>query len=215
MSRVELGDCLSILPTLPDRCVDMVLTDPPYLVNYQDRDGRSIANDINDDWLVPAFRHIHRVMRDNTLCISFYGWNKVDRFFAAWRAAGLRAVGHIVFAKEYSSKARFVGYRHEAAYLLAKGQPPLPAQPLPDVLPWKYSGNRYHPTQKPVECLAPLIEAFTQPRAIVLDPFAGSGSTCVAARQVGRRFYGIEMDPKYHAAAMQRLQLTTAERLAA
>ncbi|OAE71650.1 hypothetical protein A7J71_20585 [Achromobacter insolitus] len=42
MSRVVLGDCLSILPTLPDRYVDMVLTDLPYLVNYQDRAGRSI-----------------------------------------------------------------------------------------------------------------------------------------------------------------------------
>ncbi|MFY3457776.1 DNA methylase [Achromobacter xylosoxidans] len=215
MSRVVLGDCLSILPTLPDRCIDLVLTDPPYLVNYQDRSGRSIANDINDDWLAPAFQQIHRVMRKDTLCISFYGWNRVDRFFAAWRAAGLRAVGHIVFAKEYSSKARFLGYRHEAAYLLAKGQPPLPAAPLPDVMSWKYSGNRHHPTQKPVECLAPLIEAFTKPRAIVLDPFAGSGSTCVAARQVGRRFYGIEMDPKYHAAALQRLQLNNVERIAA
>ncbi len=39
MSRVVLGDCLSVLPTLPDRCVDLVLTDPPYLVNYVDRSG--------------------------------------------------------------------------------------------------------------------------------------------------------------------------------
>ncbi|MDH1182153.1 DNA methyltransferase, partial [Achromobacter mucicolens] len=63
--------------------------------------------------------------------------------------------------------------------------------------------------------LAPLIESFSRPRDIVLDPFAGSGSTCVAARQVGRRFYGIEMDPKYHAAATQRLQLARQERIAA
>src|SRR5690606_2461944 len=119
------------------------------------------------------------------------------------------------FAKQYQSKARFLAYQHEAAYLLAKGQPATPAVPLPDVMPWKYSGNRHHPTQKPVECLAPLIEAFSKPRDIVLDPFAGSGSTCVAARQVGRRFYGIEMDPKYHTAAVARLQLAHRERIAA
>lgn len=215
MSRVVLGDCLSILPTLPDRCVDLVLTDPPYLVNYVDRAGRSIANDRRDDWLAPAFAQLFRVLRDDAFCISFYGWNRVDRFFAAWRAAGFRPVGHIVFAKPYQSKARFLGYQHESAYLLAKGQPATPAVPLPDVLPWKYSGNRHHPTQKPVDCLTPLIETFSKPRDIVLDPFAGSGSTCVAAHQVGRRFYGIEMDPKYHAAATQRLQLARQERIAA
>jgi len=173
------------------------------------------GSQMSSSTLAPAFAQMFRVLRDDAFCISFYGWNRVDRFFAAWRAAGFRVVGHLVFAKQYQSKARFLAYQHESAYLLAKGQPALPAEPLPDVMPWKYSGNRHHPTQKPVECLAPLIESFSRPRDIVLDPFAGSGSTCVAARQVGRRFYGIEMDPKYHAAATQRLQLARQERIAA
>lgn len=76
---------------------------------------------------------------------------------------------------------------------LAKGRPRLPQNPLPDVLGWKYSGNRHHPTEKPVTSLQPLIESFTHPNAIVLDPFAGSGSTCVAALQSGRRYIGIEL----------------------
>lgn len=215
MNRIILGDCLAVLPTLPARSVDFVLTDPPYLVNYRDRNGRRIANDQDDRWLLPAFRQIHRVLRDDALCVSFYGWNRVDRFFNAWRAAGLRAVGHIVFAKRYPSSARFLRYQHESAYLLAKGQPVLPAQPLPDVLPWRYSGNRLHPTQKPVECLATLIETFCPSGGVVLDPFAGSGSTCVAARKTGRRFIGIELDAQYHAAAVARLNLSVTERSAA
>ncbi len=215
MSRIVLGDCLAVLPTLPDRAVDFVLTDPPYLVNYRERNGRRIANDTNDAWLTPAFEQMHRVLRDDALCVSFYGWSRVDRFFSAWRAAGFRAVGHIVFAKRYPSTARFLRYQHEQAYLLAKGQPALPAEPLPDVLPWTYSGNRLHPTQKPVECLVPLIEAFCPLGGIVLDPFAGSGSTCVAARQTGRRFLGIELDANYHAVAADRLNLMPTERRAA
>ena len=91
----------------------------------------------------------------------------------------------------------------------------MPGKPLPDVLPWKYSGNRLHPTQKPVECLATLIETFCPSRGIVLDPFAGSGSTCVAARQTGRRFFGIELDAMYHAAATDRLNRIPAGRAAA
>jgi len=124
---------------------------------------------------------------------------------AAWKTAGFRVVGHIVFTKAYSSKSAFVGYRHESAYVLAKGRPPLPENPLPDVMPWEYSGNRYHPTEKPVSALRPLIESFTQPGDIVLDPFGGSGSTCVAAVQCGRRWIGIELLEEYHAAGLRRL----------
>ncbi|ENA72766.1 DNA methylase family protein [Escherichia coli 179550] len=67
-----------------------------------------------------------------------------------------------------------MGYRHECAYILAKGRPALPQKPLPDVLGWKYSGNRHHPTEKPVTSLQPLLRASHTER-IVLDPFAGSG----------------------------------------
>jgi hypothetical protein len=67
------------------------------------------------------------------------------------RAAGFQPVGHLVFRKTYSSKSRFLSYRHEQAYLLAKGRPPLPKQPLADVMDMPYSGNKLHPTQKPVE----------------------------------------------------------------
>ncbi|MFT3719253.1 DNA methyltransferase [Pseudorhodoferax sp.] len=215
MSRIVLGNCLTVLPTLPDRAVDFVLTDPPYLVDYQDRDGRRIANDKDDRWLAPAFQQIHRILRDDAFCVSFYGWSRVDRFFSAWRASGFRVVGHIVFAKPYQSKARFLRYQHESAYLLAKGRPAQPQEPLPDVLPWRYSGNRLHPTQKPVDSMATLIKTFCPSRGIVLDPFAGSGSTCVAARQTGRRFLGIELDAQYHAAATARLNRIPARRAAA
>lgn len=169
------------------------------------RDGRTIAGDKTDEWLQPACNEMYRVLKKDALMVSFYGWNRVDRFMAAWKNAGFSVVGHLVFTKNYTSKATYVGYRHECAYILAKGRPRLPQNPLPDVLGWKYSGNRHHPTEKPVTSLQPLIESFTHPNAIVLDPFAGSGSTCVAALQSGRRYIGIELLEQYHRAGQQRL----------
>ncbi len=152
----------------------------------------------------PAMRCTASSKKD-ALMVSFYGWNRVDRFMSAWKSAGFSVVGHLVFTKTYSSKSAYVGYRHECAYILAKGRPALPQDPLPDVLGWKYSGNRHHPTEKPVTSLQPLIESFTHPNAIVLDPFAGSGSTCVAAVQAGRRYIGIELMEQYHKAGIERL----------
>ena len=99
-------------------------------------------------------------------------------------------------------------YQHECAYLLAKGYPKLPKNAIGDVIHWKYTGNRLHPTQKPLCVLYPLIEAFSQPNATVLDPFAGSGSSLLAAKMLGRDYLGIELEPTYHALAAQRLTWT-------
>ncbi|HFG6072252.1 TPA: DNA methyltransferase [Salmonella enterica subsp. enterica serovar Bahrenfeld] len=146
MSRFILGNCVDIMSGFPERAVDFILTDPPYLVGFRDRSGRSIAGDKTDEWLQPACNEMYRVLKKDALMVSFYGWNRVDRFMAAWKSAGFSVVGHLVFTKTYSSKSAYVGYRHECAYLLAKGRPALPPDPLPDVLGWKYSGNRHHPT---------------------------------------------------------------------
>ena len=207
LNSIANGDCIEVMRSLPWASVDFILTDPPYLVNYRDRTGRSVANDVGDGaWLKPAFRQMHRVLRPNSLCVSFYGWNKVDLFMDAWKSAGFSVVGHIVFRKRYGSNARFLSYRHESAYLLAKGRPPLPGSPVPDVLDWEYSGNQLHPTQKPVQPLKTLIGAFTKPGDVVLDPFCGSGSTLAAAQELGRRFIGIELDAAHHSTAINRLQ---------
>jgi DNA modification methylase len=118
----------------------------------------------------------------------FYGWTKVDAFFEAWKEAGSQPVGHMVFRKKYSLKSGFFNYQHEQAYLLAKGRSPLPKQPPADVMDMPYSGNKLHPTQKPVEALAPLVRSFTLPGELVLDPFAASRSSCAAALLTGRRY---------------------------
>jgi len=123
----------------------------------------------------------------------------------AWRAAGFQPVGHLVWVKRYTSSAGFLCYQHEQAYLLLKGDARKPAAPLPDVLPWFYSGNALHPTQKPVPSLKPVIEAFTRPGEVVLDPFCGSGSTLLAAKILGRRLVGIELDAAFCQQARRRL----------
>ena len=105
----------------------------------------------------------------------------------------------------YASSARFVRVMHESAYILAKGRPQRPEAPLPDVQPWECSGNVAHPTEKAVSILRPLVESFCPAGGVVLDPFAGSGSTLVAAALSGRRYVGIELEAKYCELARRRL----------
>jgi site-specific DNA-methyltransferase (adenine-specific) len=155
---------------------------------------------------MPAFTQMYRVLKYERFLLCFYGGNKVDRFFAAWRAAGFYPVGHLVWVKDYHSNERYVRYSHESAYLLAKGNPSKPSIALSDVLEWKYTGDELHPTQKPVMALLPVILAFSHVGDLILDPFAGSGSTAVASQELGRRYIGIELDPAYAQKAQERVR---------
>ncbi|MGT8103067.1 TraX family protein [Escherichia coli] len=111
MSRFILGDCVRVMATFPGNAVDFILTDPPYLVGFRDRSGRTIAGDKTDEWLQPACNEMYRVLKKDALMVSFYGWNRVDRFMAAWKNAGFSVVGHLVFTKNYTSKAAYPDWR--------------------------------------------------------------------------------------------------------
>lgn len=203
--KVIEGDCKQVLPTLPSESVDLVVTDPPYLVGYKDRSGRTIANDTTPESVLGAFTDLYRILKPNTFCVSFYGWNRIDAFYNAWRTAGFYAVGHLVWHKSYASSRGFLRAHHEQAYLLAKGRPAKPVEPIEDVRQWEYTGNKVHPTEKAVSVLKPLIDSFSPPGGLVLDPFAGSGSTLVAAALARRRYLGIELEAKYCRLAHRRL----------
>lgn len=206
LSTVVHGDCVQVMRGMPSASVDLVLTDPPYLVRYHSRSGQTIIiNDDCDDWLEPAFAEMYRLLKPGSFCLSFYGWNAADKFILAWRKAGFCIVGHVVFKKRYASSSRYFEHCHEQAYLLAKGDAVLPDAPLSDVRDWEYTGNRLHPTQKSIKLSEPLIEAFCPRGGLVLDPLCGSGSTLVAAQSLGRDFLGIELDSRHHHTAGLRL----------
>lgn len=80
MSRFVLGNCIDVMARIPDNGIDFILTDPPYLVGFRDRQGRTIAGDKTDEWLQPACNEMYRVLKKDALMVSFYGWNRVDRF---------------------------------------------------------------------------------------------------------------------------------------
>ena len=205
INRIIHGEAATQLAQMSDQYIDLIITDPPYLVGYRDRHGRSIANDENPDAVLPAFPQMARVLRNNRYMILFCGWSAIDQFSATWTSAGLRTVGQIFWDKSYTSSSWHTECRHESAWLLAKGFPAKPSMPVSDVQEWACSGNRNHPTEKAVNILAPLVRAYSKPGDVVLDPFSGSGSTSVAAALNNRRYLGIELDEGYCQHARNRI----------
>lgn len=204
-SRIMHGDCVAVMGSMATCSIDMILTDPPYLVSYRDRIGRTLANDNNPAFVRPALVEMGRVLKLDGVCVLFCGWSALHHFAPAWAEAGFAVKGQLVFVKPYASSSRTVACRHESAFVLSKGAPKRSGPALPDVLPWHYSGNRLHPTEKAVNTLTPLVKAFCPDDGIVLDPFCGSGSSVLAAIACGRHGIGIDIDLQHVQTARRRL----------
>lgn len=202
------GDCQGILPALSGD-VDFVLTDPPYLVTYKGRwDGKKnvIHGDSDASWVKPVFHELFRLLAADSFCVSFYGWPHADVFVRTWKEVGFRPVSHLAFVKNVWGLGQFTRGQHETAYLLAKGSPERPESAISDTISWVREPQGFHPNQKPLSALVPLLQSFSSDKSLVLDPFMGSGSTLRAAKECGLRAVGIEIEEKYCELAARRME---------
>lgn len=205
---IHLGDCRQALPTFAAASFDFVLTDPPYLVRHTGRwDAKHapIPGDDDPGWVLPVFVELHRLLRADSFAVTFYGWPHADVFVGAFKAVGFRPVSHLAFVKNVWGLGRRTRGQHETAFLLAKGSPPTRGRPISDVIEWEREPDAAHPNQKPVAALAPLLARFCPPGGHVLDPFMGSGSTLRAAKDLGMRATGIEIEQQWCDYARLRL----------
>ena len=135
----------------------------------------------------------------------------VETVIDAMKIAGLNVKSEVIWDKVYhgmgDTKAAFAP-SHENIVFAIKGKYSFPGSRPKDLVtfPKINSSKMVHPTEKPVGLLANLISSVTKPGDLILDPFAGSGSTLVAAKKTGRRFIGIELDDDYFVTAQRRIE---------
>ena len=196
------GDCLEILPTLDK--VDAVVTDPPYgigdIVGAYGREGRVIAGD-SDLFLVAATSRIIRQKWQGIWVAMFYSPRVSLGFYA--NTAPLDVSDQIIWDKKAPGLGRGVRYQHENICLFSSGPPQKPIKDCFSVIK-SYRVGKIHPHEKPVGLMRSIIRIL--PGETILDPFMGSGTTGVACAKLGRKFIGIELEPKYFDIACQRIE---------
>lgn len=213
------GDALAVLATLPDATFDAVVTDPPY-GTHAPRDGygrrqkwggrQAIAGDADLSALAASLPQLRRLLKPDAWLACFCSPKRRDDVGALLRGAGLRVVGEVVWDKKAPGLGGGIRYRHEAVLLCSFGKPSGRGELHSVISEWVPKGQHGHRQQlhvheKPVPLVCDLLAYVSGPGDLVLDPFAGSGTTGVACRLLGRRFIGVEVVPAYAETARRRI----------
>ena len=214
MKKFELwhGDCLELMKNIPDGSVDLVLTDPPYGIDFQSNFRKNKFNKIENDIAVNAefLDECKRVLKDTGAFYCFTRWD----VYPSWIeqiSKRFKVKNCIVWFKRGGGlgdlKKGYI-YNHEFIIYCAEKNHRLNGKRRNDVFEFaKDAPSTYvHPTQKPISLLKEIIERSSNEGGVVLDCFMGSGSTGVACANTNRRFIGIELDDGYFNIAKKRIE---------
>lgn len=211
MIQLYNGDCLELMKNIPDGSVDLVLTDPPYGMDFQSHRRKEvyakIKNDTSLEWLDGYFAECSRILKDDTAIYCFCSWHNVDIFKKAFEKY-FKLKNIIVWVKNNHGsgdlKASYAP-KHEFILYGNKGRRTFYGKRMEDVIFANKTKNENHPTEKPIDLLEQFINNSTEKNAVVFDGFMGSGSTGVACINTNRNFIGIELDKGYFDIAEKRI----------
>lgn len=198
------GDCREILPLIFD--VDLVASDPPYGVDYTG--GSLVRERLVGDKAPLLYAEVltlcRRAAKPRSAFYFFYADSETLAVRHAVEDAGLKVRNNLIWVKNHAQfGAMFAQYKQKfepILYCHVKGEAPKWRGPNNEVTVWEVdraSANALHPTQKPIDLMLRIIRNSSDPGDLVLDPFCGSGTTLRAAKDLGRRAIGIEIEEQY------------------
>lgn len=210
----SLGIMKGAMRRMERESVDMILTDPPYGMDYKScwravKKFDKVVNDNELGWVDWFIEESWRVLKPNSAFYCFCSWHNVDIFKQALeKKFNLKSI--IVWNKGKHGMGDLKGGyapKHEFILFATKGRVLNRGKRLNDVIDHPTVGVKslQHPSEKPVGLLEMFIKQHTDAGMTVLDPFMGSGSTGVACKNLGRGFVGIEIEEKYVQLARERV----------
>lgn len=214
-NTVHHGDNMFTLAKMPDETVDLILTDPPYNINYRSHRRvkqpkfKHLENDNNGDWIPKFAREAYRVLKNNRHLYCFCRHDTYPEFVQAFTDAGFKLKRTLIWIKnnhgsgdltgDYAPQDEWIIYAH-------KGRRKLNGKREPNILYYNKLASKKltHSTEKPVELLKHLIAKSTDRGELVLDPFSGSGSTMHAAIETDRAYCVMELSEEYYYTTEER-----------
>lgn len=210
------GDCLELIKSIPSGSIDMVLTDPPYMINTKSAVGAKInpwADYCNASfWYSEWIKEARRILKDTGCLWSFLNWRSFVTFQKAACDVRWPIESLLVWDKKWIGPGGTKGLRpsYELVALWAMERFKIENRGLSDIQRFQWSSKKPHghPAEKPIGLMAWIIENATRPGDTVCDLFMGSGTTGAACVNLGRNFIGMELDQGYFEMAKRRIEET-------
>ena len=222
INKIYLGDCLEIMKQIPDKSIDLICTDPPYGVNYEGGYGiKNIKREkLKNDDEVKIYKHIfkefYRILKDKGSVYCFYPASKEREIFPYLWETNFVHRNTLIWNKsniKYASlNTRYHHCFEPILYLNKPNQTTIWNGGTKEKDIWtmmRNPQNIFHPTQKTIDVMMRMIKNSSNEGDIVLDPFCGSGTTCLASKYLKRNYIGIEINEKYVNICNQRLKQNT------
>lgn len=225
--RLMCGDSTekeAVLQLMKSKEADMILTDPPYNVNYEGgtKEKLTIKNDNMEDtlfynFLINAFRNMYDSIKCGGSIYVFHSDTEGMNFRNAFKTVGFKLAECLVWVKnKFVMGRQDYQWRHEPilyGWKEGKAHYFTDSRNQTTVLEFdKPIKNEEHPTMKPIDLLAYLIKNSSKENELILDLFGGSGSTLIAAEQTNRKCYMMELDPKYCDVIIRRWEKLTGQK---
>lgn len=223
LNRIYNEDCLEGMKHIPDGSVDLIVTDPPYLINYKTghrkdkmhRFNDVILNDDNEQLITDYVKECYRILKEDSAMYLFCSSHKVD-FFKRELEKEFSIKNMIIWMKNNHTAGDLesaFGRKYEIVFLVNKGQRKFNGERLTDI--WEFprvSGDgQLHQNQKPIELIKRCIEKHSNVGDVVFDGFMGSGTTAAAALDTNRNYIGFELDEYYFNVAEKRIKNHTTQ----
>lgn len=207
VNKIIQGDCIKFMKTLPDKCIDLILTDPPYNAknigpNARVYNGQQMQLPLKEyikfceDWFKEANRIAKRIVFTPGIANICY-YPQPD-WIACW---------HKPAAVSFNRFGGFNAWEPIMLYgKIPKGNRLPQDYILENTMNFSKGAEKEHPCPKPLILMQRLIQIFSKEGEIVLDPFNGSGTTCVAAKFLKRNYLGIDISKEYNNIAKGRIK---------
>ena len=221
MDKIELNkiyneDCLDGMKRIPDGSVDLIVTDPPYLINYSrhvkgHRFENKILNDNNPELISKYIKECYRILKNNSAMYMFASHKTVDFFKQELEDTGFNVKNMIIWDKQrqgMGDTSTVFGFQYELIFFVSKGQPKIRGKRLSDIwsFPKVVGRNQVHQNQKPIELIERCVTKHSNEGDVVFDGFLGSGTTAIACLNTNRNFIGFELDKGYFDIATKRIE---------
>jgi site-specific DNA-methyltransferase (adenine-specific) len=211
--KIILGDAVVELQKLANESVDCLITDPPYGIDYSsnrrevNEDLGGIVNDQESafELLDDVMAVVEKKLKPNSHLYIFTSW-KVYPQFERIISKYFEIKNVLVWDKENHGSGDLdsnYGEQYELIIFATNGRRFLNGTRPSNILRYGKVYLQKHPTQKPTDLLEALIDKSTKEGELVVDPFMGSGSTCKAAKNMGRTYLGIELDERWYKLAQE------------